>query len=188
MFEQPIEKAVRKVRTAAGVRFFDAPIGTPITPGMVKMARDKHGDQKTDRMLLAQRRNAMRDNRRAFFANEATKRAKKRSDRLEANAAARESQRRTMATPPSTLTPVTVPANTPKAPAAPVSAPNVPAPAKAATHTDIDTALDLIHMGSWGEKDLAKAIAIVMKLRTTQNPEAQAIVRALRERMQQEEK
>lgn len=86
--------AMRKVRTMAGVKFFDAPIGTPITPGMVKTARAKFGDKRTDNMLVSQQRNTRRDARRAHFQNQAQVRAKKRQERVEGNAARRAAVRR----------------------------------------------------------------------------------------------
>lgn len=82
--------ATRKVRTLAGVRFFDAPIGTPITPGMVKAAKEKYGEKKTESMLHAQRRNSVRDERRLKFQNAAVKRHEARENRVAQNALNRE--------------------------------------------------------------------------------------------------
>lgn len=46
-------KGIRRVRTPEGARFFDAPIGTPITPGMVAAARARKGKAKPARRRQA---------------------------------------------------------------------------------------------------------------------------------------
>ena len=92
--QDDLEKALRKVRTMAGVKFFGMPIGTIISPGMVRDARAQHGDKKTDAMLVSQQRNVRRDARQSHFQNQAQVRAKKRAERVEANAAHRDRVRR----------------------------------------------------------------------------------------------
>jgi hypothetical protein len=47
---------LRRVRTLAGVKFFGAPIGTIITPGMAFKARRTHGDEALKEALDAEDR------------------------------------------------------------------------------------------------------------------------------------
>lgn len=78
-----VGKGVRRVRTPEGARFFDAPIGTPITPGMVTAARAKKGKAKTDSMLRSQTTAGGRDPRVVAFLER--QQAKKRNSDLNYN-------------------------------------------------------------------------------------------------------
>lgn len=194
MHEDEIEKALRKVRTMAGVKFFGMPIGTVITPGMVKMAREAHGDKKTDAMLVSQRRNTRRDARQQHFQNQAAVRAKKREDRVNANAAhrdrvARDKDMRAMdagrkqmlgqsayAPSPSPIV------QKPVAPAAPAAKP------KQATNRDAEDLFDLVHApGKWNEKQVTRAIELAMKLKATADPTTRQMLMALVKRLRNEE-
>lgn len=53
----------RRVRTPEGARFFDLPIGSPITAEAVAAAKAKHGGTKVDAMLHANRRGEVKRNR-----------------------------------------------------------------------------------------------------------------------------
>lgn len=192
-----VEKAQRKVRTMAGVKFFDAPIGTPITPGMVKEARSKHGDKKTDTMLVSQQRNTRRDARRAFFGNQADVRHKKREQRVERNAAARaakrgdEADRRLEQMYSPTMSPVPAQAKAAERAGKVTSttAPPTPTQAKAqATHTKVDSMIDLLHKGSWTEEDIGAAITLVMEHRAVGDSMVRGIVQELVKRIRAEEK
>lgn len=84
-----ISKAKRKVRTLEGVRFFDAPIGTPITSAMIAAAMAKHGKVKTQHMVERQKRNNVRDKRQATYQGAAAQRHEAREKKKVADAAAR---------------------------------------------------------------------------------------------------
>lgn len=189
-----IEKALRKVRTPAGVKFFGMPIGSIISPGMVKMARAAHGDKRTDSMLVAQRITPRKEARRAHFQNQADVRAKKRAVRLEGNAGrrdavARDKQIRGMGQPQAAL--VVAPTKA-KAPT-PVKAAGTPKPASApsktqATNKDVETLFDLVHAdGKWNDTQITAAIELTLKLKATADPQTRQLLMALVKRLQKEE-
>ena len=195
MHEDEIEKALRKVRTVAGVKFFGLPIGSVITPGMVKLAREAHGDKKTDAMLHAQRRNTRRDARQAHFQNQAQVRAKKREDRLTANAAHRDrvardkdmramdEGRKKMLGQSAYSSPIVQAPVAPKAPVAPAKAPS-----KQATNKDAEDLFDLVHHPKkWDQKQVTRAIELAMKLKATADPTTRQLLMALVQRLRNEE-
>lgn len=85
-----ISKAKRKVRTLDGVKFFNAPIGTPITPELIAAAMAKHGKVKTQHMVERQKRNNVRDQRRKNYQHLADKRLEARENKKTRDAAKRE--------------------------------------------------------------------------------------------------
>lgn len=198
--EDALSKALRKVRTIAGVKFFGQPIGTVISPGMVRVARERHGDKKVDAMLVSQQRNTRRDARQSHFQNQSLVRAKKREERVTANAAHRdrvardksiremEANRRSPAAAylsrvtPSQEAPKTAPKAA--APAAPAVVPSK----TTATNKDLDTLFDLVHaQDKWTEDQVGKAIELAMKLKATADPQVRELLMALIKRLQKEE-
>lgn len=64
---------LRRVRTLAGVKFFGAPIGTLITPGMVYRARKTHGETALEQAF----KNEDMDERMAPYSGALPKAAKR---------------------------------------------------------------------------------------------------------------
>lgn len=184
--ESDLEKALRKVRTLAGVRFFGMPIGTVITPGMVRNAREQYGEKKTNDMLASQRRNTTRDKRQAFFQNQSKVRGKKREQRLAANAERRNRVKvdRDIREMEATKKPSAYSTKIVQERPAPKAAPSK----TQSTNSDMDRLFDLVHaQGKWSDEQVADAIALAMKLKATADPMVRELLMALVKRLREEE-
>lgn len=194
-----VEKAVRRVRTAAGMKFFKAPIGTVITPGMVAEARAQHGEKKTQAILDAQKRNAVRDGRRQHFANQAQVRHTKRQTEADQRAAQRERARQkaemeaapkqALASPPpqraqttpGTANPVVLAPTTAPKTAVPDRQRPAPNRGRVLTHAQTLKAFELIDKdGKLSPKQIAEAEKFIKLLMPSPDAHERAMVEFLR--------
>lgn len=186
-------KAARRVRTAAGVKFFKAPIGTIITPGMVDEAKRQHGEKRVQTVLEAQKRNAVRDGRRAHFQNQADVRHNKREEAANARAAARARAKQKaeadIAHPVSALVSPQKPVVVHEGAVGEKSvAGKEPPQGKKKQEKGLSRVLDLVHQqGKWGKKDGEDAITLLMQYRSNQDPEVRSLIQALLLRLKKED-